>query len=293
MNALRPLRREASLRVSILTRQCAVGAVLFARAVALEAAQGDALQTHPNSASAMSAGTCASACAPPATGIFCDGFSDATLGDGWFVIHGQPRTGPPGCKLELPCNAAGKSEIQSVGRMRFGRLTFTGLYHTAWHQFPGSAIDSYVGWQLFHGASGNCHSAIVIDDGTLGMLSNTNCAPEPTQCYCPIPGWPALASAPHTYELRWTEQAVELWIDEVLRVTTATCNCPITPPMVGMRLDFSCNLDGVLTGEHVLEIGRVDGRGCQHPFRMDTILNDGLESGSLTTCWSSVVTGIR
>jgi hypothetical protein len=86
----------------------------------------------------------------------------------------------------------GESEIQSAGEMLFGTLAFHNAQCTAWNGVPPTDTDIYFGWQIF---VGGCHSAIVVDDGTLAIISEPpggDCADNPStnqQCFLPIPGW--------------------------------------------------------------------------------------------------------
>lgn len=204
----------------------------------------------------------------------CEDFSERDLGE-LLVVHGQPLSGEPGCRLQLQCTGTSKSEIQSSSEMLFGTLHMAGVFHTAWAQAPSTAVDSYLGWQIF---IGDCHSAIVIDDGTLAILYEDpagNCVGDPSlQCYLPIPGWAALASSPRNYELTWDAQKVVLSIDGVERVTASEATCGFPPPALPMRVDLNCNLDGALTGDHVLEVDALAAYRCT-PGPTQLCLNSG------------------
>ena len=211
---------------------------------------------------------------PPESVDLCEDFSGSDLGK-WLVIHGQPLSGVPGCRLQLQCAGTSKSEIQSANEMMFGTLHMAGVYHTAWDQAPDTAVDSYVGWQIF---VGDCHSAIVIDDGTLALLYEDpagNCAEDPAlQCYLAIPDWEALASSSRTYELRWDAQEVVLSVDGVERVTASEATCGFPPPAIPMKVDLNCNMDGELSGDHVLEVDALAVYGCA-PGPAQLCLNHG------------------
>jgi hypothetical protein len=223
---------------------------------------------------AASGAQCLPQCPEETTGV-CQDFSQADLGSDWITVHGQPESGEPGCRARLLCSESGKSEIQSVGEMTFGTLQMTGVYHTAWDQAPTTAIDSYIGWQIF---VGDCHSAIVLDDGTLAVLFEDpagDCSADPTlQCYLPIPNWASLASSPRTYELQWTAEKVVLSIDGVERVTASEATCGFSPPALPMKVDLSCNLDGAFAGDHVLEVDALAVYDCV-PGATALCLNDG------------------
>lgn len=199
----------------------------------------------------------------------CVDFSSPTLDEFWNNVHGNPMGGPPSCKLLLPCFPS-KSEIQSEGEMLFGTLAFQNTQSTIWNEFPPTDTDIYFGWQKFEG---NCHSAIVVDDGTLAIISPTpgsNCAggaPATQECYLPIPGWDlGRYNGPHTYVLNWTAKQAILSIDGRQVISASKGNCPMDPPSTPMKVDLSCNLDGVLRGNHFLEVEAIVAIGRTNPF---------------------------
>jgi hypothetical protein len=215
-------------------------------------------------------GQCLAKC-PRDADATCEDFSTA-LGEDWLVIHGEPESGPPFCGLRLDCSPGGKSEIQSMGEMLYGRLVFSRAFHSAWAEAPEEEIDSFFGWQIFRG---DCHTAIVVDDGTIGLLFQDppECRGDPPpnqQCFCAIPDWPDLAREPHTYDLEWSRSKVRLTIRdgaqvlETLVVPSEQCPCPadFRVPDVPMKVDVNCNLDGRLAGEHVLEVDTIAASDC-------------------------------
>jgi hypothetical protein len=212
---------------------------------------------------------------PSQSGGVCHDFSEPDLGNDWLAVHGQPSSGTPGCALQLSCTETAKGEIQSAREMMFGTLELIGLYHTAWDQAPVTAIDSYVGWQIF---VGDCHSAIVIDDGTLAILFEDpagTCAGDPTlQCYLPIHDWGTLASSPQDYELRWDAEKVVLSAGGRSLVTASEATCGFRPPALPMKVDLNCNLDGALSGNHVLEVDALAAYECV-PDSAHLCLNNG------------------
>jgi len=189
----------------------------------------------------------------------CDDFHDPTLSTGWNVVYGEPTVGPPGCQLSLACDGAQKAEIQSVAPMLFGSLSFEGARVTSWDEEPAVATDTYFGWQVF---DGDCHSAVVVDDGTLAILSQTagsDCAQDPVdQCYLPIPQFEqGMYSGLQTWELAWSAAEVRLIISGAVVLLATEVQCGFPMPAVPMYIDLSCNLDGQMVGEHAITVQRI------------------------------------
>jgi hypothetical protein len=150
---------------------------------------------------------------PCETTVFQDLFLGTRLNSvRWLVFRGTPRVS--GGNLTL----AG-AEIQSRRSVKYGCLE--GKIRSSDWRAHDVFTDSSVGWELWSGGHGSCHSGIVFKgNGVLGVLrsepdSRNACSGDPTyQSYLMIPSWDALRTdgAVLDFRLEWRPEAVMLTV---------------------------------------------------------------------------------
>jgi hypothetical protein len=125
----------------------------------------------------------------------------------WLPIKGAPRAKDGSLVLS---SAPGKGEeVQSVERFKFKSLEFKATSET----WP---VDTSLGFEFWDGP---VHRAIVVTNGTLGIIDQGKTGAKETEWYSDIPDWDSTKGKATDFTIQWTQKKVELLVNGKAAVT--------------------------------------------------------------------------
>lgn len=173
----------------------------------------------------------------------CDSYDDfegdSLDGGEWWTVHGTPFIENGWLVLTSSLSDTSKTEVQSNRNFLFSYNKLEILaYSSHWaSDLSDSTIDTSVGLEIFF--EGN-HQGIVITNGHLGILNSTQDSIR--EEYHSIPGWDTLKANPNKFKIIWTENSIDLFINDLVAVSNDSVSQELIPDRA-MKIRLNSNVD--------------------------------------------------